>query len=348
MKSLKTHTILLLCFILVHINVIAQQKGECVEGDCINGFGKLKINSNDYYKGYFKNGLYDSIGELNKFGHKHIGLFKNGLKHGKGIFYIHTNDYLTQVGSWKNDHLDGLIKTYYAPFPGKKKHIACNYINGKKNGTKKTYNNKGNLIKETEYKYDEKYGISKKYNNDGILIYKGYYLHNKKDGLITTYNDNGKLINEKRYRLGWSIDNKDKYYQTGCIKGDCINGYSEFIVKNTETEFEYYYGNFKDAKRNGKGTHYYYLVGEREEMYNGNFKDGKYNGQGTFTNGYGFKYNGNWKNNKKDGFGTATLKGNYTYKGNWKNDLKNGKGEYLDVRTHKKQIGTWLNDEFQK
>jgi len=105
--------------------------------------------------------------------------------------------------------------------------------------------------------------------------------------------------------------------KTGCISGDCKNGYGTYDWSNGDK----YIGEHKNGLGHGIGT-YTYPSGTK---YVGAFKDGLYNGQGTksFGKGSGFegdRYVGEWKDNKKHGQGTYTIADGTVYKGLWKND----------------------------
>ena len=54
------------------------------------------------------------------------------------------------------------------------------YLNGKRNGKGKEYNDDGELIFEGEYLNGNKNGKGKEYYYDDKLIFEGEYLYNKK------------------------------------------------------------------------------------------------------------------------------------------------------------------------
>ena len=61
-------------------------------------------------------------------------------------------------------------------------------------------------------------------------------------------------------------------------------------------------------------------------IYVGEFKDGKRNGKGTATLAAGETYVGEWKDDKFNGHGTLTLATGETYAGEWKDGKRNGRG----------------------
>ncbi|MFN5135690.1 MAG: caspase family protein [Chitinophagaceae bacterium] len=81
---------------------------------------------------------------------------------------------------------------------------------------------------------------------------------------------------------------------TGCISGDCKNGFGKYVYNNG-----YYEGNFKNGYRNGYGK-YYFDIGD---FYIGNFSDNKFNGKGTYFYTNGERYEGEWNNQRYHGKG---------------------------------------------
>ena len=58
---------------------------KCLEGDCVNGYGKFYLAEGNYYEGNFKNGLMHGKGTLVMSGVEGSGKFRNGVQHGKFI-----------------------------------------------------------------------------------------------------------------------------------------------------------------------------------------------------------------------------------------------------------------------
>jgi len=97
---------------------------------------------------------------------------------------------------------------------------------------------------------------------------------------------------------------KEKKKKTGCIKGDCKNGYGTYTYGTmTWPNGHKYAGNYKGSLRDGYGT-YTYSDGRK---YVGNFKAGEYDGYGTYTNIHGIKFSGNWVDDTLDGKSTNEL-----------------------------------------
>ena len=112
------------------------------------------INSNDYKKIIYNNGIY-------------IGQVKDNKKEGKGLFIYNNNDLLI-------------------------KYSLGYYLNDKKNGYFQEFNYNSNLIFEGNYinNFKENLGIFYN-NNNNKIIFNGIYKYNKKNyGIIFWDNNN--------------------------------------------------------------------------------------------------------------------------------------------------------------
>ena len=81
----------------------------------------------------------------------------------------------------------------------------------------------------------------------------------------------------------------------GCIKGDCKNGYGEYVYSNGDK----YFGNHSKGKKSGQGK-YLYSGGD---IYEGSFRKDKYHGYGVYKDSDGSLYEGEWKNDDRHGQG---------------------------------------------
>jgi len=129
-----------------------------------------------------------------------------------------------------------------------------------------------------------------------------------------------------------------KSQQTGCVSGNCDNGYGTWVYKSGAK----YVGYFSKQKFHGQGTFYR----SDGDTYKGYFANDKYNGFGVYHNkATGDKYTGYWKNDKRHGQGTLVFgsKSKWTgekYKGNWRNDTRDGWGTYY-YKNGDKYVGRW-------
>ena len=107
--------------------------------------------------------------------------------------------------------------------------------------------------------------------------------------------------------------------KTGCISGDCQNGFGTYKDKDGFT----YIGTFKNGMYNGTCT--WYDKNDRL-FYEGSVVEGKPQGIGTLYLENGDVYEGEFNNNKMDGYGRYTFANGDVYDGNFKNGLQNGIG----------------------
>jgi hypothetical protein len=135
----------------------------------------------------------------------------------------------------------------------------------------------------------------------------------------------------------YSNNNNNQTTKTGCVSGDCTNGYGVYVF----TTGEKYEGYWKNDKRNGQGTNYYAKGG----AYTGQWLDDEQHGTGTYTAANGDKYTGSYVHHKRSGYGTYIFKSGQKYVGEWKDQMYNGQGTmyYTDGTT---KSGQWKDDQF--
>jgi hypothetical protein len=168
---------------------------------------------------------------------------------------------------------------------------------------------------------------------------------------------------------------------TGCISGDCENGFGVFIWSNGSK----YDGAFKSGYYDGQGTMTHpdgtvqsgrWVYGEFMEesgseatnnekstgcvlgdcqngfgqysgafYYQGNYRNGLFHGEGLFKDNNGNAYTGEFEEGSFHGQGTAIFADGSKYIGEWYKDGKNGQGTmtYSDGTV---KSGEWENDKF--
>lgn len=127
---------------------------------------------------------------------------------------------------------------------------------------------------------------------------------------------------------------------TGCISGDCDNGYGTYVWDTGEK----YVGYWSAKMRNGNGTNHY----ENGNEFQGDWVNDERSGYGTFffnTESDFEKYTGDWKEDKIEGFGTLTYKSGQKYVGEFKDYTFDGQGTmyYTDGSI---ESGQWSNNEY--
>lgn len=159
-----------------------------------------------------------------------------------------------------------------------------------------------------------------------LIKYKGEVVGGKANGLGEAYNAN---------------DKKEKVYQ-GNWKDNQFDGFGRYWVEYAfHTDF--YFGDFKEGKKSGKGTMYSKDERLNNISYEGNWQNDLRNGQG-IEKTYVGTYDGNWKNDKKSGKGKITFNSSiYSYyDGNWENDkINNGAMKYANGDFYE---GDWKNE----
>lgn len=101
-----------------------------------------------------------------------------------------------------------------------------------------------------------------------------------------------------------------------CFAGNCVNGYGSYLWPSGDR----YDGQWKDSKKNGKGT-LTSPAGSGYLKYAGMWKNDDFGGQGTMTYGDGKVFTGSWLKGKKEGNGVLyNPDGSVFKKGRWRND----------------------------
>ena len=138
-----------------------------------------------------------------------------------------------------------------------------------------------------------------------------------------------KFTNGEIYKGSWNLNNQrhgyginisqDKNIFKGLWKEDKVSFYGLFL----DFEGNYYMGELKDGKSNGKGE----MVIKGKSKYVGSFENDYPNGNGILENyDNGTKYTGEILNGVKNGKGVLEYKDGTIYDGNFKNDVYEGFG----------------------
>jgi len=85
--------------------------GQCVSGDCENGYGIYTYDNGDKYVGEHKDGVEHGLGTYtwgkgSNEGDKYVGEYKDGEKHGVGT-YTWKDDGTIYIGEWKDGDKHG-------------------------------------------------------------------------------------------------------------------------------------------------------------------------------------------------------------------------------------------------
>ncbi len=337
----------------------------CIFGNCSDGYGTYIWSTGEKYTGYWENSKRKGQG-TNYFvsGERYEGEWASDLRNGYGTNYY--NDGTTKAGLWEHDRYIGTSSNNYGCISGDcddgygiytwdtgeryEGYWKNSMRNGKgtnyfANGAEYTGNwkdDKKNGYGAYKYKPESQFKsytgdwVADKLTGNGIFIYRngqkyiGELLNNYFHGEGTMYYTDGTS------KTGtWEYDKfiKSNKANTGCISGDCANGFGTYVTKKGDK----YVGTFRNSYYSGRGT-FTFAGGD---VYEGEFKNGTYEGQGTYTFISGVKYVGEFKNGTYDGIGTVFYANGTNQSGLWK------AGKFIGNQKSKSppQI-TWLSPQF--
>ncbi len=149
--------------------------------------------------------------------------------------------------------------------------------------------------------------------------------------------------------------------QGKCTKGNCTNGYGEFLYPNGDE----YKGNFQSGRIEGQGILYFqngdkYLgnwvnqqrqgrgrfVFANGDEYIGEFFQDQFHGNGKMTYTTGARYEGSFSAGFFDGQGTMYYTDGSYYTGSWRNNKRDGEG-VMHLASGDVLKGEWRNDQYQ-
>lgn len=135
------------------------------------------------------------------------------------------------------------------------------------------------------------------------------------------------------------VKKKQVEKKTGCISGNCKNGFGKYMYSNSKNYKKFYEGEFKNGLKNGKGTFHDESFGRVNKKYVGQFKDDEFHGKGTLT--YLGTYTGQFYKGLMHGHGKQKSIVGWTFEGEFKYD-KNHKGTFL-FKDGSKYVGQFVN-----
>jgi hypothetical protein len=229
-----------------------QQTG-CISGDCNNGKGIYIFPSGAAYIGEFVNGQIHGIGVCyypNK--SKYQGNWANRYPEGRGTKISPEGSKWT--GDWKKGQpLNEQGEVISELFPNEAKNeLEANVQSGCISGD--CTDGSGVFAYANGARFEGQFQQGKP-NGEGTFIYEdeSTYSGSVKEGL---YHGTGMLLSASgkkqsgRWDEGSFISNDEIASITGCVSGDCKDGYGKMIFDNGTT----YEGNWQAGKYNGNGT----------------------------------------------------------------------------------------------
>lgn len=257
-------------FFLISLSTNLFVFGQCMSGDCENGFGVYKYTGMDVYRGNWANGQRSGYGDhYYNNGDVYKGHFEANKFNGSGKYYFSNGDIKDCI--WENGSEIKLIVYQW----GTQKAGGC--VSGNcQNGFGKYIYTNGTY--EGNFTNGQWRGKGKKTFPNGD-IYEGEY---------NGFKSNGYGV------LTWA---KGEKYEGNFVDGKAEGQGTFYYLDGTR-----YTGNLSNFSRSGYGV-YYYLDGS---VYSGNWTNGQKNGQGNLEYPSGKVENGTFENNKF--LGTSTQK----------------------------------------
>ena len=215
------------------------------------------------------------------------------------------------------------------------------YLNGKRNGKGKEYNENG-LIFEGEYYNGKRWnGYGKEYDSQNQLIFEGEHLNGERNGKGKEYNEDI-LIFEGEYLYGERNGKGKEYFNNNKIKFE-----GEYLYGEKWNGIMYDYNQeFSFEIKNGKGKGKEYSNVDRKLIYEGEYVNGERNGKGKkYDDENKLIFEGEYLNGKK---WNGVIK-EYDYKnilkfdGKLINGEKNGLGKEYDEKGRLIYEGEYLN-----
>ncbi len=167
------------------------------------------------YRQYYKDGHLGTEGQI-----------QEGKRIGRWNWYAPDGTTLTTTGVYLNGRRDGLWKHYddsgrlyltieYAPEPIDPVIGSISIDYGNENGPYKRYYPDGTLEEEGAHRAGKRDGIMKRYHPDGDLMVRGDYRDGKKEGKWEYYHFSGTLIRIENYTDGKLEGNVITYHANG-------------------------------------------------------------------------------------------------------------------------------------
>ena len=104
---MKKPLLILLCLSLLFSCGDGKMEGNCVSGDCANGYGTYTLSNGEKYVGKWKDSMKSGQGAytLPAVGEKYVGEWRSGKMHGYGTYTYPNGD--KYVGRWIRDKENG-------------------------------------------------------------------------------------------------------------------------------------------------------------------------------------------------------------------------------------------------
>lgn len=265
-------------------------KTGCISGDCQEGTGTYILADGSVYVGEFEQGEIHGVGVCYyRDGSRYRGEWAHRLPHGKGTRYYPNGQ--KRTGNWQQGIAIGPDGRFES-LASQEKYVANNIqlqtgciLGNCQNGT-------GSYAYPDGSRYEGSFRAGKP-DGEGVFHYpngdryEGQLLRGLRHGTGKLYHQNG-TVSYGPWSQGDPISNMAASGQqrTGCIEGDCRNGYGIYIFKDNAK----YLGDFRNGQPHGQGIVEY----TNGEKYEGEMRDGAFAGRGTLYMTDGNELVGYW------------------------------------------------------
>ncbi len=273
--------------IALAMSVVRLLPAQCVSGNCIDGRGTYLFPSGARYVGEFRNGMMHGLGTCYyPDSSVYIGQWVEKFPHGYGI--KRWPDGVEWKGQWVQgqpvDVRGALIPDLYAY--AKKHPAASGCLSGN------CIDGYGDLLfpDGRHYRGQFREGLP---NGQGEMVwpdsgtYTGHFEAGLPHGAGTFVGIDGRR-REGLWRQGAWVGPRQHQAASGCLEGDCLNGWGKCLFGETGVRYE---GHFRQGLPHGQGIMYF----PEGDWYEGSFAHGLFEGQGTYHSADGSVQRGVWR-----------------------------------------------------
>lgn len=123
------------------------------------------------------------------------------------------NGKLECITPFKNNIISGVVRTFFDDC-----NFETHFVNGKRHGVARGYDNKGRIISETTYMRGFKIGVARHFYANGQIRIESRYRDNYKQGIEREYYKNGAIKKETYYEWGDKEGAEKTYRKNGGLK----------------------------------------------------------------------------------------------------------------------------------
>lgn len=126
---------------------------------------------------------------------------------------MYRNGKLECVTPFENNSVNGVVTSFFDDCI-----FETPFVNGKRHGVAKGYDNKGKILSETTYVRDFKVGVARYFYPNGQVKMESEFKDNHKQGIQREYYKNGAIKKETSYEWGDKEGLEKTYRRNGELK----------------------------------------------------------------------------------------------------------------------------------